>query len=357
MPAETEIEATMHNKSTPPDTALRPVPASGLARWATEHGAVPLAWAATTPTNPYPNLGDALSALMVSVVAGLPVSRKGFDANVERLVAVGTIAQNQKNGHVHLWGTGLDAERNAFDPALGHFALPPETAFTVHAMRGRRGAEVLRRCGLTVPDAYGDPVSFLPRIMGQRPVVQTHELGVVLHITELTDVTPAALPLPSLIRYSIPPELAGAVRIIHTKTDNTTEAMLACVDAMRSCKRIASTSFHGLVIAESFGIPNVWFSTEPGGGAMLEVDDMRTRIDHRVRDWYSGMAVQRIAAYRGQRNLPTDWAALIDFIDRFWSPVPFDGRPLFDAFPLPPAVSFEDPHWPLDPLVFDALRY
>ncbi len=337
-------------RSDRPDTAA-------LQDWVDKHQAVPLGWAATSAKAPYPNLGDALSAVVTAVITGLPVQRRNFDDKGERLVAVGTIGHGQRNGTVHLWGTGLDSTRNAFDPNLKRFIVPPDTNLVAHAMRGRNSAARLRELGIRVPDAYGDPVWFLPKLLATRPVPQTYELGVVLHITELTGATPASGPRPDYRRYHIPPSLAGVIRIINTYTDNNTASLLARVDDIRSCKRIASTSFHGLVIPESFGIPNIWFSTHPGEGMMPEVDDEDALIDHRVRDWHSGSGSSRVIAFGAERHLVTRWDQLFRFIDRMWEPMRIDAAPLFDAFPLRASVSLDDAAWTLDSAVAGAMRY
>jgi hypothetical protein len=331
--------------------------AESLQDWVDRHGVVPLGWAATSSKAPYPNLGDALSAVMTAAIAGLPAQRRNFDDKGERLVAVGTIGHGQRNGVVHLWGTGLDATRNAFDPSLKRFAIPPGTNLVAHAMRGRNSAARLRELGVAVPHAYGDPVWFLPKLLAGQPVERQYELGIVLHITELTEATPTAGPRPEYRRYQIPPSLAGVVRIINTYTENDTASLLARANDIRSCKRIVSTSFHGLVIAECFGIPNAWFSTHPGEGMLLDVDDEDQQIDHRIRDWHSGTGSQRVLTFGAERHVPARWDQVFRFIDRMWEPMEIDAAPLFGAFPLRPAVSLSDTAWTLDPAIADAMRF
>ncbi len=332
-------------------------PAASLQEWVDTHGRVPLAWAATSERAPFPNLGDALSAVIVSAMAGMPLQRRNFDDHGERMAAVGTIGHTLRNGTAHLWGTALDPSRNAFDRGLNRFAVPPETMFTVHATRGRGTAASLRAAGVTCPEIYGDPVWFLPRLMAARPVAPRWELGVILHITELNGTTPDATVLAEYQRYTIPPALAGAVRLISTYTGQGTAALLAKVDEIRACRRIVSTSFHGLVIPETFGIPNAWFSTHPGGAMMAAIDDPAVKMDHRVRDWYSGTDRRKVPIFGAQRHLPTRWDQVIRWLDTAWEPLRTDAQGLFDAFPLRKKVSFDQAAWPLDPELFDTAEY
>lgn len=224
-----------------------------LLRMNRERLRAPLSWVATTPEQPYTNFGDGLSAIMVSSLAGMPVVRANFDEDSERIVAVGTIGHGQKNGKLHFWGTGVDALRN---PVTGDapYSKPPNTEFNVYATRGPNSAATFRNAGIDAPDIFGDPVWLLPRIWPLDDVEKTHDLGVILHISELTEQGPGVGHRPEYGRYDIPEEWAGKVKIINTYCDATPDAMRAKVAEIVSCRRIVSTSLHGLVISETYGI-------------------------------------------------------------------------------------------------------
>jgi hypothetical protein len=318
-----------------------------LLRFNQKRLSIPLSWVATTNEHPFANLGDALSAVVVSAIAGLPARRAGFDDPSERMVGVGTIGHAQKNGILHFWGTGMDATLDPIDRTLGRYVRPPKTEFIVHGVRGRMTADVLRRQGIAVPDVFGDPVWFLPRIMPMGHVEKTHELGVILHISELAEMSPESGVKEALRRYGIPPALAPSIRLINTYTVPKVEAFAAKVAEIVSCRRIISTSLHGMVISETYGIPCGWFGTYEAGRKMLDVDDPENRMDHRIRDFYSGVGKSRVVAYCHDRGRETAWDDVIAWIDTAWRPLDYDGRALFDAFPILPAVSFDEPEWPL----------
>src|SRR5699024_1824265 len=52
------------------------------------------------------------------------------------------------------------------------------------------------------------------------------------------------------------------VRVIDLETDSIEDTL----DAITSCERIISTSLHGLILADAYGIPNAWLIAETGYG-------------------------------------------------------------------------------------------
>ncbi|WP_297085381.1 polysaccharide pyruvyl transferase family protein [Thermoleptolyngbya sp. C42_A2020_037] len=299
---------------------------------------VPLCWAATTLRQPYANLGDALSPVIVSALSGLPIVHQRFDSASERLASVGTIGHGLKNGSVHLWGTGIDGKRHPYHRHLTYYERPENTEFTIHALRGPFSARVFEKQGIPVTDAYGDPVMLLPKIMSPA-TEKTHELGIVVHISELRELKDGAAVRNDLGRYYIPEDLRDAVKIITTLTDANLTALEDRVREMTACKRILSTSLHGLVIAETYGIPCAYF--RPFGRGPLQVDlmDEQVFLDHRVRDYYAGMGLKTLQIFCRERKRPTNWERAITAIDRIWQPVEWSPQRLLEAFPLPLAVN------------------
>lgn len=329
-----------------------------LLRMNADRISIPLSWAATTRESPHANLGDTLSALIVAGMAGVPVRRAGFDQPVERMVGVGTIGHNQRNGVLHFWGTGVDAERNPVDPLVHGYVRPANTEFNIHALRGPNSARTLRAAGIEVPDVFGDPVWMLPRFWPMKDVEKTHDLGVILHITELEGRELDSPVKPSLIRYAVPDAFKNRIRLINTHCPPTPEGMKAKVAEIVSCRAIVSTSLHGLVIAETYGIPCAWFATYGDGeGRMLDLGNHEHQIDHRMRDFYSGAGRTTLSSYCLDRSKPTDWNAVLSWVYGKWRPLTYDDRPLIRAFPMPLAVSPDDTVWPLPAAIVDRIDY
>ncbi len=299
-------------------------------------GAIRLAWA-RSPELHYTNLGDALSAVMVTALSGRVCRKERFFSFKERIFAVGTIAHNVRGGIAHVWGTGLDAKYNSFDPALGRFAAPPHTRVCVHATRGPFSRQTFLEAGIPAPEVYGDPVWVLPSIFP--PAKEKRwDLGVIVHVTELTEFAPNAQAKPHFARYKVPPEFGDRVKIINTVVEPTLDAMMERMEEITSCRRILSVSLHGLVFAESYGIPCLYFDLD-GSNTSKRVNLNETCLDHRVRDLYAGLGRKDITVYGCERTQPTDWSMAMAEIDRHWRPAHFDAGPLLDAFPVPLAFD------------------
>jgi hypothetical protein len=299
-------------------------------------GAVPLSWVTTTGKEPYLNLGDALSAVIVSMMSGLPVHHMAAKSSAVRLAAVGTIGHMFAGGDVSFWGTGTSPNLNPHrhDQTKLAYQRPADTKVTTYATRGPFSRRVL------APDAqgpavYGDPLWLLPRFHNA-PVEKTHELGVILHLSELADRAYDAHPKEESLRHQILDADRSTVRLINTVTPISVGALRDRLDEILSCKRIISTSLHGMVFAESYGIPCLYFSPRATKAAPGKIDLLEEEgLDLRFVDLYRGIGQESLDVWYQPKRLATDWEKLIRTIDDTWFPKTFTGDDLVEAFPLP----------------------
>lgn len=196
--------------------------------------------------NPVPNLGDAISPVIVSHLSGRPVVHTGDRAR-GKLVAVGSILNRARNGDV-VWGSGL----------ISADSRPKGTRIRVTAVRGPRTAAIVRALGIECPAVYGDPGCLLPRLFPRpREAAPRYALGVIPHHRdqELLALEDSAI---RFIDIMSPPE-----------------AFLA---ALWECERVVSSSLHGIIFAEAYGIPAQW----------LELSDRVLGGGHKFADYYEG---------------------------------------------------------------------
>jgi pyruvyltransferase len=198
----------------------------------------------------------------------------------KRLLTVGSIMHFAKPGDV-VWGTGINGKRHG---------LAEHPALDVRAVRGPLTRRILQEAGNDVPEVYGDPGLLWSRFWPRE------------HYAASADQAVGIVPnLHDWPRYSSDPRAINPRGEVHE-----------VISRIARCEFIASTSLHGLVIAESFGIPArlVPPSTEPM---------------HKYHDYYGGTGrpAVRVAATVDQAiemggETPPDW----------------DGDALLGAFPL-----------------------
>ncbi|MBB3771212.1 hypothetical protein FHS55_001811 [Angulomicrobium tetraedrale] len=302
-------------------------------------GSIPLGWAGSTLQMNYLNFGDALSPVMVSLISGLAVHRVPSQSMTPRMAAVGTIGHGFSGGDVWFWGTGCSNWRNPTRPEAERepFVPPAGSRFHVRATRGPVSERLLTG-GSGGTGIYGDPVWLLPRF-DSRPVAKKWKLGCILHLSELADREMEAHPLEAYARYLIPDELRDDIRLITTVTPIALDGLRDKLDEIRACERIVSMSLHGMVVAESYGIPCLYFSPASTEAGVVDLDlGADPTLDLRIIDLYRGLGRARLHAYAQPREALTDWPAVMRAIDRHWNPVDLpDADALIEALPLPAA--------------------
>ncbi len=340
---ELALQTAVHEKALQalldrPATAEPGAPAPGSKRavspWPPQNP-IPLCWAASSAeTKGFANLGDSLSAVMVAALSGRRVRHTSFDDAASKLVAVGSIGHAIKRGTAVVWGAGVSIRGGVLAESV------PQTRYDVRAMRGRISAQHYRDFGISVPDVYGDPVWLLPSIVHE-PVEKKYELGVIPHIRDVADHHPNAPARADSLRYFVDVRDSRDVAVINTWHEPTWDGLLAKINLIRSCKRIASQSFHGLVIAEAYGIPCLNFRYLIGADNGPVRVDLRERCktDPRVWEFYEAGGGIDFHMYSQHRDARTDWRDVIGAIDDYWTPFRYDAGPLAEAFPLPLAYD------------------
>ncbi|MEO1470597.1 MAG: polysaccharide pyruvyl transferase family protein, partial [Pseudomonadota bacterium] len=280
--------------------------------------------------HPYINVGDALSPVMVALVSGRPVRRVGMARHgrdpaasagerPDRMAAIGTIGQNLRRGTVVAWGTGCSPHANPLEPGPKRpYAPPGDTRLVLAATRGPYAARLLAG-GAPPAIPHGDPALLLP-LFHRPPVAARHALGVVLHLSELADRGFEAVAKPGLARYA--PAPGEGVRLITMVAPPGIDAIADKIDEIRACRRIVSTSLHGIAIALAYGIPCLYLGAGPGGAGLREAAldpggaAWPQGVNARFPDLYAGLGAGRMAWWCQPKGERTDWARLAAAVER-----------------------------------------
>jgi hypothetical protein len=102
-----------------------------------------------------------------------------------------------------------------------------------------------------------------------------------------------------------------------------------------SCRSIASSSLHGMIFADAYGIPNVWFHLRSN---LLKTYCLRATTfihDHfKYFDYFESVGRHCAEPIEVQDRFP--WEEFEEYLSR-WQPMCWDPLPLLDSFPYKPA--------------------
>ncbi len=189
------------------------------------------------------NWGDKLNPVLCRMLSGLDVVHcyDVFPASGKPVhyVVGSSLERAQRRGGV-VWGAGFIDSGQGLSAAAG----------ALHAVRGHLSRETLRGLGVDCPATVGDPALLMPRLYTPRPLARRWRVGVIAHCYE-RDL--------GLVRAGALPDGWRAIDI--------TDDLFDVVDQLVACDEILSSSLHGLVCAEAYGVPSRWIrlSDRPAG--------------------------------------------------------------------------------------------
>jgi len=177
------------------------------------------------------NVGDLLSVLLVERV----VNYYGYtyEKASKPLLAIGSILHFAKTLDT-VWGTGINGKIP--------YSQLNFSELDVRAVRGPKTREVLMDVGIKCPEVYGDPGILTSVFFPVKSEVnKKYKVGYIPHMEEITSEVPAG------VRHISP--LLGLSEFIFEIT---------------SCSKIISSSLHGIIVAESYGIPAILLKNTSG---------------------------------------------------------------------------------------------
>jgi len=186
------------------------------------------------------NLGDEINQYIVGYVSGRPVRRT--PVRHAELLAIGSVLQFPQNQGVvadrelpyQVWGSGT----------LLAGDIEFQEKFELSAIRGPLSHSLM---GYKGTPQFGDP-GILASLVWEPAKEKQHAWGIIPHHSQLQ--SPWVQRLLRSTRNSV----------LIDVTDPDIEGSMKKISA---CDHIASTSLHGLVLADAYRIPNVWLWEGP----------------------------------------------------------------------------------------------
>lgn len=181
----------------------------------------------------YWNFSENLGDLLAPVVTGWMLERLGLSLSLEaanpcHLMTIGSVLGLGIFDAV-IWGSGV----NSFGH-VGRIALQKNyRRLDIRAVRGPITAQVLRENGYICPQIYGDPAILLPLIYpGRRPEKKKQYV---------------------VIDHYMKRKMTGDDRLSIRTGDYRT-----FLDKILEAEVVYSSSLHGIILAESYGVPAVF---------------------------------------------------------------------------------------------------
>lgn len=175
------------------------------------------------------NYGDLLSKYLVEKIIGKSTKwiNPKIDSDEYNLFAIGSIL-NLSNSKSIVWGSGIIDIKHKIE------------AKDFRAVRGPLTRKRVLECGMQCPETYGDPAVLLSEYYNPK-INKKFDLGIIPHIYDLR--------LASQLFKNCP-----EIKVINLFThdiEKTTREIIGC-------KRIISSSLHGIIVPHTYNIPAIW---------------------------------------------------------------------------------------------------
>lgn len=201
------------------------------------------------------NYGDILSSYIVEQISGkknrfynAPKFRKKW-FQPSYLMAIGSI-MSYTSKKAWVWGSGIISKDDNFSNA--NFC----------AVRGPLSRKRICELGYSCPKVFGDPALLLPRLYAPE-ITKKHKIGIIPHYVD----------------YEYVKRIYGAeqdIAIINLMTKD----LHMTTDHILECDRIISSSLHGVIVAQAYGIPAVWVRfSDKLSGDNIKFEDYFTSVD------------------------------------------------------------------------------
>jgi pyruvyltransferase len=180
------------------------------------------------------NVGDMLSVVIYDwMLASKNLRPKSADQQHRRLLGLGSII-GQREYDAIIWGSGLHRQST-----IAHVEdFKKIIRYDIRAVRGPKTREVLLNSGYDCPEVYGDPAILLPWIICS-DFEKKWEVSYIAHYLQKG-------------KESVP----EGVHVIDVQNTSPQDF----IQQIGQSKKVISSSLHGLIVAETYGVPAIFLA-------------------------------------------------------------------------------------------------
>lgn len=204
-----------------------------------------------THQSTHANVGDYLSLVVLNHVC----ERKGIDRNkviskTKHLYAIGSILPGYQDATV--WGSGFGYSKpRKWYSAFYNWFHRHYHCLDIRAVRGPETQRLLSEMGIPCPEIYGDPAVLMPLFYAGRSERESQEYVIIPHYSKL-----------------------GNYKNIDHVLGTFTADYERFLDKLLEARLVISSSLHGIILAEAYGIPAIMLNDTP------------TEDITKYKDWY-----------------------------------------------------------------------
>ena len=180
------------------------------------------------------NFGDTINQELVKLISGVTptIVNNSFKnpKNETIYMCIGSVL-GWADKNTIVWGSGFISN--------SQFITSIPKPKKIHAVRGVLTREILLKKGIDCPEVYGDPVLLMPRFYNPK-LEKKYELSIIPHHIDKILIPKLKKQFPKAYFIDIQQDV------------------YKFIDEVIQSKYVISSALHGLIAADTYGVPNEW---------------------------------------------------------------------------------------------------
>lgn len=212
-----------------------------------------------------PNWGDLLNDSLYKEITNKPGIWVDFTCDDSYYMSIGSVLEKATPQSI-IWGSGFMYKDGIIDSKHN------PSSFNIKAVRGPLSRKKLLDQGIECPEVYGDPALLYPKFYNPN-IQKQYKYGIIPHYADWDN---------EIIEKFKNREDEG-IKVINILNENVNEF----VDEVLECDVILSSSLHGIICGDAYGIPSYW----------IEVSDNVLGNGFKFRDYFASVKRSDIKPY------------------------------------------------------------
>lgn len=186
------------------------------------------------------NWGDDINVFLLEKITNkkvVVINQSLFHRFAKKInyICIGSILGLYENEQSIIWGTGF----------IGYDKKLLCKPYRICSVRGKYTRELLMKLGYECPPVYGDPALLISKFyIPPKKECHAYKIGFILHYVDASNIV-----VNDYVKKN-----SDCIIISLSNYEKWTDV----IDKICSCEFIISSSLHGLIVSDTYGIANVW---------------------------------------------------------------------------------------------------